>query len=176
MLSGLTVAPGLALAGLTTSVSLAAAMGGVQAITPAASHVPAAVTAATQPPGVTRSAGHAAPAVMVTVPRGAAASASASASTSTSASSAADHAHPGSTPACPTPHPGNGQGVGNRCTAGPPATVPGNGRATPPAQPGSAHAQPSHPAPPSQAAQPAHQHPATTAAATPRAHSRKAAP
>ena len=51
MLGSLSLAPGLAVAGVTTSVSLAAAMGGVQTLPPAAPVHPAAITmTVTAPP------------------------------------------------------------------------------------------------------------------------------
>jgi hypothetical protein len=137
MLMGLSFTPGLAIAGLTTSVSLAAAMTGVQALGPVATHTPAAVVAHVAVPA------HGAPAVAHL------ASANAHAAkrhlladnpvTSTPAS-----------PTCTTSQlPSQANGVGRRCVSAPPSSVPGKGHPAGGTSNAPQHAaQPQHPATP----------------------------
>jgi hypothetical protein len=151
MLSALSFTPGLAVATVTTGVSLAAAMGGAQALLPSAAHTPAphvAVQSAPAAVGLAHAQG------------------SASAGGHLAAATLRQPTAASTQPGCaPTSLPVAAKGVGARCEAAPPSQVPGQGRPggggavtggkgnagthTPPAQPTPVAGNAGRPSPPS---------------------------
>ena len=126
----LSFAPGLAVAGLTATVSMAAAMGGVQALAPASHHAPAAAAAVAAPPSPPPAAAQAAAhlATAHDAPADAPSTQGAVASATTATTTTATNGN-SSNVCTPSELPSQANGVGRRCTTGPPASVPGNGKA-----------------------------------------------
>src|SRR5258708_4524506 len=156
MPSGLSLLPTIAIAAVTTSVSLAAAMGGVQTLIPAAAHTNLPAQVATVAPSTHGRAPAAAAAATLAAHH---AGAVAAARTTPATPATTTHTPPAQASATCTPSdlPAQANGVGNRCQPGPPAAVPGKGdpaagkgHATPaptPSNHGKPPAPPSHPTP-----------------------------
>lgn len=135
MPSPLSLLPTMAIATVTTTVSVAAAMGGVQTLLPAAAHNSVGAHVATVVPSAptATASGNGAPQAATTVAAHSHQQTGTSASTPSSTARATALAGAAAEPTdasatCPAKVlPAQANGVGPRCDPGPPAAVPGNG-------------------------------------------------